>query len=108
MKYKYGKRAYNTFKRNIISGKKKVFLIENIIKKYILIKNTRHIIYRVYIFYIKNKVIKNGWYIRKIININFFFIRSIFKLHFLKIEFKVRYYKREYIIKIFFLKKPLR
>jgi hypothetical protein len=44
----------------ILFSKKKLFFIDNIIKKYILIKNTRHIIHNVYIFYIKNKVIKNG------------------------------------------------
>jgi hypothetical protein len=37
----------------ILFSKKKLFLIDNIIKKYILIKNSKHIIYNVYIFYIK-------------------------------------------------------
>jgi len=55
--------------------------------------------YRVHIFYIKNKVTKNGWYIRKIINIKYFIIRSIFKLHFLRVKLKIQHYKREHIIK---------
>ena len=81
---------------------KKIFFIENIIKKYILIKDTKHIIYRVHIFYTKNKIVKNGWYIRRVINIKNFIIRSTFKLHFLKAEFKVRYHGRKYIKRIFF------
>jgi hypothetical protein len=33
--YKYGEQAYKALKRSVIPGTKKVFLIENIIRKYI-------------------------------------------------------------------------